>query len=512
MKHQLKLVKEIEAQMPKHMAKEIGTILSNVNDDNLVESRDKVLSMVREQKKKQNKERYNMKVDLMNMETRDFNLFLTKNKKKWLKQVRDNKLTWRFGCLITLWDSVDNLTYKKEQVENMVYDDNEEYHEIYEHFCPHNDFRKHIYQNQFKNKVAYRFWEGMLGENPTRISLFSSIVRKFSTKIGKENMGTNRFCLVVDLDGIDILDINILNSKLQIQELVLENAFEYRHSPYLQKVIGGEFLNKGYSNISYTAYDEDIQPMKVISFDENPKMSEIGKSKSNFFIRPIGYYTFHNGDIPYSNIASIYYKTKVKHTKNDFIIYELFDTIDIYTDAQKNTFECEYLDAIYDAEYDFEETPKKKKKKHKKPKRETPSSESDSVESEETPPQEPSDSEEEQQVEEGEIVEEKSIISWEYDRECPEIVFKNQEIDGKELMIKMIHKSFRRKSKIFKLLKDYKTIIITQGLHNSYYDQERFNHFNCFLRDWDGNRTGTFHIYTNYYKILYYTSILKEYD
>lgn len=443
------------------------------------------------------KERENMLNDYLNQ--KPFCRVVKATKRKKLMKKKNNN--WRSGCLVTLYEDAV-VDYERKNVIQKYYIDlkEEEFVKVYETYWIYNDFYNTIQQMEYTKKNIFKFWKPFIGVK-TSNGLFNALIIEYCNNHALPNRGFNHLALIIDIRGIDIIHIDDMNPKLHIQELKEKTGYDNRHTPYINKIMGLGQPKNMKINVKYTKYKEYFEPKKIITFDSNTRMNECGCAENEIFIRPLGYYTFENESMIYSNISSIYYKTEVKHTLCDFIIYEITDKYNEYTQEEKTKFTEKYLDKIYN--HPFKDEPKKYPKKQIK---------QDDESSEDTTEEEEESSEDEEPVVEHEIVEpvidepviEKEII--------PTITFVNNKIEDQYKITKMIKKSYKKKSLFYQLVSTANEIVVTNGIHNSYYNKEQHNHFNIYLLNKDGNRSLTYHIYVTDFKIHSYTEILVRYD
>ena len=412
-------------------------------------------------------------------------------------------------------DSIRNILYSKEYTTK---------------FCSINyEFHKFIGEREYSDKTIFKFWSAYVGFN----GIFKrAMLKEYERCHSQMKMGMNRFVIVPTMKNMAVLDYYTISY----------SVYAFREKVSFHEYIVGVHLKKmkNAKSFKYTPYTHFIKPQILMGIANDSDCLEYNGGHTQLFIKPVGFYTFQDEKCP-SNIEGIYFDTGgITHTKQDLIIYEIYDEIQnkqVIAERKKKWELSKVADKILESSPILKNKNKRKKNKDKKRKQlqdkmadlnnkelnelihimveSEPIYESD-VEDAIciNDDDEEEDEEEEEEEEEEEIIKPtpkpkppppKKIIK---PLDIQPKLFFMKNVDNQNLISGMISQAIKKKSKFYNLVKDSSTIYITQGIHNSFHKTEKYNHFNIKL----SQDHITFHIYIDEARILYFTKLTFEYD
>ena len=361
------------------------------------------------------------------------------------------------------------------------------------------DFYKMIQQKEHTKKELYRFWKWFISDFCVMKEVLKIEYDREPVKIRK---GDNRFIVGLIPQKVLIVDyFTMCYSK----KLYKEGEFNI-HKCMLSDVLQED------TDITYTPYTHTIEPILFAQFAEDFGDFEYYGGHTHIFIKPIGYYTFHNGRNTPTNYQSVYFDTNgITHTKKHFILYELYDNLiqnhslleeQFYKYSMSNE-----MDNLLHETITISNNKKKRKKTKKKLKKKYEDEIHELIET---------------IIESEPIYEEPIVIQPQIEEEeVPEIIIREIPptppirisydvcVEQRKLLNDLIRGAIHNKSNFYELVKDSETIFVKSSIHNSFHKTERYNHFNIKL---SSDMRPTYHIYTDTINILYFTKLTFVYE
>lgn len=381
------------------------------------------------------------------------------------------------------------------------------------------EFFRYIEQKQSKMKLCYKFWNRLVNKDLNKNILNDLSVDK-TIKIENDS---NTYIFLADT-----FDATMYNLDIYKHVVGLSKQFhEHRHNKWIDHIMNRSFYKleikqyretydipeirqqyltawmTGY-DYEYHSFEEEYQeyhmPLEFVSFYAGDVEKKLDFPYKLLSIRPVCFYRFPHRNI-LTNIDSMYFETKAKLTKHDYIIYELIDTNYIYDDGvireelRKFNIEERVVSAL---QKEVNKNRNKKNKEKKKIHQKQNEYVSDGDETDDEPEPEPVPEPESEPKPEPEKI--------------PSVNIKfNHWINQDKKNIKnMIIQSYNKKSKFYELVHDSKYIFVERELHSDR-RQSRYLHFNMIVHHQSGEESNTYHVYCNEDSIIYYTEIRKEY-
>ena len=312
------------------------------------------------------------------------------------------------------------------------------------HIIDNMEFFKSIKQQQYKQKILFKFWKSY----ETRLK--TMIREQYNRSSVQLRPSMNKFIFLPHQDHFTFTDLITANRSVSFHED--ETKYNLHH------IILGGLLNKTLRRdirYDYTPYTHKIEPHMIYQFSDG---SQEIFGHTHLYIKPIGFYTiFSNEKVP-TNIDCIYYDTGgVAHTKNDIIIFEIndyqvFDYEQKLEEVLSNNFEMEDTnDFITNAP-----TKKTKRKRNKKNKY-------NSVDNELVKMIYDTD---ESGSDKDEVV-----------RDIPVNFSRYVNEKFKQKISDLVSKAIRKQSKFYDLVKAQDDVYVTASIHNSFHKTEPYNHF-----------------------------------